>query len=99
MSKEKDKAKLIRIVYPYNEEMPDDIYSNNVRVAYGPDDFILYFAKVDPPPVLDGEEYKDDKIKAKIVARIRLTPTVTKGLIRALSENIKKYEEKVKIGK
>jgi len=52
MVKKEEKAKLIKIEYPPINEMPDDVYSNNVRITHGPDDFILNFAKIDPPSVL-----------------------------------------------
>jgi hypothetical protein len=34
MEKIEEKIKQLKIVYPDLEEMPDDIYANNVRVSY-----------------------------------------------------------------
>ncbi|MBU4293516.1 MAG: DUF3467 domain-containing protein [Actinobacteria bacterium] len=93
MEKIEEKIKQLKIVYPDLEEMPDDIYANNVRVSYNMYDFVLYFGKIDTPPILEGEVYTKDEIKAKVVARIRLTPKVAEGLSSALKQNIEAFSE------
>jgi len=96
MNDKKAEVKALKIVYPNLEEMPEDIYSNNVRVTHSEDDFVLYFGKVDVPPILPTEKFEKDEIKAEVVARIRLTPSVAEGLLKALDINIKSFKSKKK---
>lgn len=88
----KKESKLIKLTFPNTEDMPEDLYSNSIVVVHGEDDFILYFAKIDPPLMIN-KEIQVDEIKAKIVARIRLTPTVAEKLKIALEQNINNYKE------
>ena len=88
------KEKLVKIVYPDLDEMPEAIYANNVRVSHNPHDFVLYFGTIDIPPLIKGENYDKDEVKAKVVARIRLTPTLTEGLLRALQTNLETFNKK-----
>jgi hypothetical protein len=98
MDNKKDDIKKIKIVYPDLDEMPEDLYANNVRISHSKDDFVLYFAKIDTPPIISGETFDKEEIKAKVVARIRLTPTVVESMVRALKENFENYKN-VKGGK
>lgn len=93
MEDTKEKAKLLKIVYPSLEEMPDDIYANNVRVSHNMYDFVLYFGKIDAPPIIEGEKFDKEEVIAKVVARIRLTPKVAEGLLGALQKNISSFKE------
>lgn len=87
---------VVKIEYPDLEEMPEAIYSNNVRVSHNENDFVLYFGTIDVPPIIKGEKYEKDSVKAKVVARIRLTPLIMEGLIKALEGNLKIFNKKVK---
>lgn len=93
MEDTKEKVKLLKIVYPSLEEMPDDIYANNVRVSHNEYDFVLYFGKVDTPPIIEGEKFDKEEVMAKVVARIRLAPKVIEGLLEALQKNIEAFKE------
>ncbi len=68
-----------------NIELPDDIadgiYSNLAIISHSPQEFIVDFVRV-----LPGIP------KAKVKARIVLTPEHAKRLMKALIENVKKYE-------
>ncbi len=57
------------------------IYANLVRIAHSTTDFVLDFARF-----LPGEN------KASVLARVILSPLAAKLLLRALSENIARYE-------
>lgn len=64
-------------------EVPEDIstqYSNLVRISHSPSDLVMDFGHV-----LPGE-------KAKIVSRIVMSPIGAKLFLKALSENISRYE-------
>jgi len=65
-------------------EMPADlkvIYSNLARISHSPADIVIDFAHL-----LPGEA------KASIGARIVMTPLSVKLLLRALGENLARYE-------
>lgn len=65
-------------------EVPADleiIYANLARIAHSPSDIVMDFAHL-----LPGET------KAKIGARVVMTPLSAKLLMRALSENLARYE-------
>ena len=65
-------------------EVPQDletVYSNLARIAHSPADFVIDFAQI-----LPGEN------KAAIRARILMSPLSAKLLLRALTENLARYE-------
>jgi hypothetical protein len=65
-------------------ELPADlqvIYANLARIAHSPSDIVIDFAHM-----LPGEP------RARIRSRVVMTPVNAKLLVRALSENIAKYE-------
>ncbi len=59
----------------------DIIYANLARIAHSPSDLVIDFAHI-----LPGEG------TAKIRSRIVMTPLSAKLLVRALTENIARYE-------
>ncbi len=68
-------------------EIPDDtaqgIYSNLAIVSHSPSEFVLDFTRI-----LPGLK------KAKVYARIILSPKHAKSLLKTLKENIEKFEGK-----
>jgi len=65
-------------------ELPTDldlVYANLARIAHSPADIVLDFAHL-----LPGEP------RAKIRSRVVMTPLSAKLLVRALTENIARYE-------
>ena len=69
-----------------NIELPEDIaegiYSNFAIIAHSNQEFIIDYVRLMPGIP-----------KAKVKARIVLTPQHAKRFIRALADNIKKYEQ------
>lgn len=63
------------------EPESEGIYSNLALIVHSPQEFVLDFARVTP-----GSQ------KAKVYARIIMTPAHAKMLHRALEDNIKKFE-------
>jgi hypothetical protein len=59
----------------------DAVYSNLVVIQHSPSEFILDFARVLP-----------NMPTAKVVARVVMTPMHAKLLLRALQENLDKFE-------
>ena len=69
-----------------NIELPEDIaegiYSNFAIIAHSNQEFIIDYVRLMPGIP-----------KAKVKARIVLTPQHAKRFIKALAENVKKYEQ------
>ena len=64
-----------------NEEQAEGIYANLAMITHSPSEFIIDFIKMMP-----------GMPKAKVKARVILTPQHAKRLLRALKDNIHKYE-------
>jgi hypothetical protein len=64
-----------------SEEVAEGIYSNLAIITHSNSEFVLDFVKVMPGVP-----------KAKVKARILLTPEHAKRLMAALTDNISKYE-------
>lgn len=65
------------------EPEAEGIYSNLVMVGHSPSEIIFDFARL-----LPGTP------KARVFARIIMTPQNAKALLKTLEDNLKKYEEK-----
>lgn len=63
------------------EEMADGIYVNLGIITHSPAEFVFDFVNVMP-----------NMPKAKVKSRLIMTPVHAKRLMRALVENIKRYE-------
>jgi len=64
------------------EEMADGIYSNLAIITHSTSEFVVDFIKVMP-----------GMPKAKVKSRIVLTPEHAKRLMRALQDNVSKFEK------
>ena len=65
-----------------SEEVAEGVYSNLAMVAHSNSEFVLDFIRLMPGVP-----------KAKVKARIIVTPEHAKRLLNALTENIQKYED------
>lgn len=64
-----------------SEEIAEGVYSNLVMLAHSSEEFILDFIRVMPGVP-----------KARVKSRIIVTPQHAKRLLRALGDNIERYE-------
>jgi hypothetical protein len=64
-----------------SEEAAEGIYSNLVMISHSPEEFILDFIRVVPGVPI-----------AKVKSRIIVTPQHAKRLLRAMAENLERYE-------
>ena len=69
------------------EHLQGGIWSNMVAVSHSQYEFTLDFVRIhfNQPPV-------DDKMQAVLVQRVNVSPLLVAQLIRALDENMGKYE-------
>jgi len=77
--KKKKEGNHLNIELP--EQIADGMYSNLAVITHSPTEFILDFIQIVP-----------NVPKAKVKSRILLGPQNAKRLLRALAENVKKYE-------
>lgn len=63
------------------EETAEGIYSNLVMIAHSPEEFIFDFIRVMPGVP-----------KARVKARVIVTPQHARRLLNALTDNIERYE-------
>ncbi|MEM7574875.1 MAG: DUF3467 domain-containing protein [Bacteroidota bacterium] len=64
------------------EDMAEGVYSNLVIIAHSNSEFVLDFVRLVP-----------NAPKAKVKSRVIVTPHHAKRLLRALADNVKKYEK------
>ncbi len=79
MAEEKKKNQ-VNIELP--EEVAEGIYSNMAIIAHSHSEFVLDFIRMVP-----------NVPKAKVKSRIILTPSHAKRLLKALNDNVVKYEK------
>ena len=79
MTKQPPNPKQISIDLP--AEVGDGVYANLCILANNPSEFVLDFARL-----LPGVP------KAKVHARVILTPAAAKGLHRSLGQNLERFE-------
>jgi hypothetical protein len=77
-----EKAKGNQLNIEISEEVADGIYSNLAIITHSNSEFVLDFVRVMPGVP-----------KAKVRARVLLTPQHAKRLMRALVDNLQKFEQ------
>lgn len=75
------KAEENKLNIELSEEIADGIYSNLAIISHSNSEFVYDFVKIMPGVP-----------KAKVKSRIFMTPQHAKRLLRALNDNISKYE-------
>lgn len=79
MAEEKKKTNQVNIELP--EEVAEGVYSNLAIISHSHSEFVVDFIRLMP-----------NVPKAKVKARIIITPEHAKRLMRALADNVKKFE-------
>lgn len=82
MADEKNQPRPNQLNIEITEEVADGVYSNLAIITHSNSEFVLDFVRVMPGVP-----------KAKVRARILLTPQHAKRLMRALADNIGKFEQ------
>lgn len=81
MSKDTQPADQMNLDIELPAEVAEGIYSNLAIISHSREEFVLDFIRIMPQVP-----------KAKVKARMILTPQHTKRLIQALQDNLDKYE-------
>ena len=81
MADEKEQPRQNQLNIEISEEIADGIYSNLAIITHSNSQFVLDFVRVMP-----------GVLKAKVKCRVLLPPQHAKRLMRALADNVQKYE-------
>ncbi|GHM99557.1 hypothetical protein WSM22_10470 [Cytophagales bacterium WSM2-2] len=81
MAEEKNNPQPNQINIELSEEVAEGVYSNLAMIAHSNSEFVIDFIRLMPGVP-----------KAKVKARIVITPEHAKRLLAALKDNISKYE-------
>ena len=82
MADQKDQPRPNQLNIEISEEVADGVYSNLAIITHSNSEFVLDFVRVMPGVP-----------KAKVRSRILLTPQHAKRLMRALADNVQKFEQ------
>lgn len=83
MSDQNDDNKRKKLNIQLDEDVAQGIYSNLVIINHSPTEFVLDYVNVMPGTP-----------KSKVRSRVILTPQHAKRLLKALNDNIAKYENR-----
>lgn len=79
---------------------PSDVrilFCNHMEVMHTATEFMVTFAQVIPPSVKSEEEFTGIVFaEGKVIARFSMTPAMLRNVIKALQENLEKYDLIVK---
>jgi hypothetical protein len=70
-----------------DDQLKHGVYANFLVVSHSPHEFTLDFCQILP----GGQE---GKVKAEVVSRLKVAPTMVGKIIRALNTNMTAYEDK-----
>jgi Protein of unknown function (DUF3467) len=75
-------------------ELESGVYANFLGVWHTAHEFTLDFAQIQPAQVDDPEDPSSPvTLPARVVARVKIPVTVVFDVIRALNENMTRYEQ------
>jgi hypothetical protein len=83
----------------FNVGVPDEleagVYGNVLSIWHTPYEFTLDFASTQPPQVTqpEGDEPGTVEVPCRVVSRVKIPPTVIFDVLRALNENMTRYED------
>jgi len=82
MPEEQDQSGQNQINIELSEEVAEGVYANLAMIAHSNSEFVIDFIRL--MPVVP---------KAKVKSRVVITPEHAKRLLKALKDNIEKYED------
>lgn len=76
-----------KIEISVDDDLKHGVYANFLVVSHSPHEFTLDFCQILPGG-------RDGKVKAEVVTRLKIAPTMVGKVIRALNTNMTGYEDK-----
>jgi len=98
-SEQEDPSVYDTIEKPIVHDFPEDLtvtFSDNIAVQHTPSEFTITFAQIHHPLIGKSSDYDEiDSIRAKVVARIVLTPAKMLEFIQSLQTNWSIYQKRM----
>ena len=89
----KPKKIRVKIVPQYPEDIDRPLYCNYAQVRFTPNEYLFDFGFVDPVNVDENQMQNEDEISAMVLSRICMNHDVARDFLRALQENMQKFDE------
>jgi hypothetical protein len=86
------KTKTLKVAIPPINEMPEEVYVNNMWINHTGHEFTLVFGKLTTPIELQAVE-DGAEVPLEVKARICIAPSLMRAIIRALQTNLENYEK------
>lgn len=96
---EDGKAKKYIFVLPKLNNLPQDVYANQITITNSPTEFTLLFTRIQQPIKENQFPEEGNLIEANVVAKIVLPIPIIEPLIAALQENWANFIKTNKIEK
>jgi hypothetical protein len=87
MSTPEEQPKSQQIEISVEDSLKLGIYANFLVVGHSPHEFTLDFCQIMP-------HAQSGKVKAEVVSRVKVAPTMVGKIIQALNTNMTNYEDK-----
>lgn len=93
-NKKTEEGKIIKIKWGSAENLPA-LYANHLYISHGGEhEFYLIFGHL-TPPIGFSEQDTPDEIEITPINKIVISPEAMSDFVRAMSENLRKYEERI----
>lgn len=102
-----DKNKIVEKAIRLERTYPDDLQSyfvSDMVIQHTSEHFTLSFFEIWPPPIIaDTPQEREvlleaiEKIEAKCVTRLVVTPEKMREFVKTMSENLEKYDKMMKV--
>lgn len=90
---ESPQEKVVRLDFEPDETIEFSLASN-LLINFDSEHFYIRFFQVTPPPILGGD--MPDSVKAKLVAGVAIPASRMAGVLEALTDNYKTYNDRVR---
>lgn len=91
--KEREEGKIIKLKWGSAEALPA-LYANHLYVSHGGEhEFYLIFGHLSPPIGFSDEDMPNE-LEITPINKVVLSPEAMRNFVKAMSENLKRYEER-----
>jgi hypothetical protein len=97
-----DAGKHVRLIL--DDGNRPSVYATNITVQHTPHEFVISFYEAHPPVILGSAEERDaqlqaiDHVYAPCVARITVAASRMESIVKALQENLDRYQRSISGG-
>ena len=85
----------IKLIRAPKDPLEVPLFANHVIVSHTPNEFLLHFVYVDIDKAEEAAKSQADELEVPVAVSVSLSPGVTRDFLKALQENIGKFQEKL----